>query len=140
MAKCRPVTLDQLVGGQQYLAATLNMRGRLEVEIFTVCGRPVRSSYDEGPLIRIRGTEESAVCEHRHAGGLGLLSLLFENRVFRATARNREILSDLVARQAAAEYLSLIGVGNPEQRLSRNAQHCEEVERRLQALTAQVGP
>ncbi len=136
MAKCKPVTLDQLVGGQHYIHVGVSLGGMMWMTIFVFCGQPIGERKLGCNRQKIRGKVLSSSRwilsfhdgDTQYAGDSGLLPRKHNNhRVFRATTRNHALLTDLVERGALVEYLTLIGDENPIATIATDLRLHEEI-------------
>lgn len=117
----RPITLKEVVGGQQYLVVLLELpAGILHLHHYTICGQPFKR---EGKLWfrtarRIRGIDPFDDLRWPlfdiEANGLLQHDSHEMSRTFRHTMESKRLLSDIVERQSFDEYAKLINLTDEE--------------------------
>ena len=114
----RPVSKEELIGGQWYINVLVAIGGKMYLDTFVVCGRAWKEKIDQRSQWRMK------VVGGWSAGGAIFLSdcgVVLDSpypdnyhRTFRYTAQNMQVLEGLVQRQDLEGYLSMIGIKNVE--------------------------
>ncbi len=106
----KPVTLDQIIGGQPYIHVGVARDGEMWIEHHTFLGQPFKGW---GELWCLK-TKKRAAAIFVTDYGLNPNHRYNNHRVFRHNHNNLQLLERLVRDQNVAEYLKLIGVKNIE--------------------------
>lgn len=144
MHALKPITLAELVEGQDYIFVYANLLGEIGISTFTLLGSPYsapRNNFtmnDDGApkidflLLPAKSKGPLDECTYAYAEALGLVEEnwpLDHNRVFPCTDSAHEVLSRFAEERDIVSYLHVINFPNPEEAIIAYHTEIEETER-----------